>query len=85
MDLVQSLQWVRDNIDRFGGDPGRVLITGQSGGGGKVSTLLAMPSARRPVPPRRAAKRLDHPPDGQKDAAQRNAEEFLSEAQPGAG
>ena len=46
MDIVQALEWVRDNIDRFGGDPGKVMIFGESGGGGKVSTLLAMPSAR---------------------------------------
>jgi para-nitrobenzyl esterase len=46
LDLVQSLEWVRDNIAAFGGDPGRVMIFGQSGGGAKVSTLLAMPSAK---------------------------------------
>ena len=46
LDLVAALQWVRDNISAFGGDPNRVLIFGQSGGGGKVSTLLAMPSAK---------------------------------------
>jgi para-nitrobenzyl esterase len=45
MDLVASLQWVRDNIERFGGDPGKVMIFGQSGGGAKTSTMLAMPSA----------------------------------------
>jgi len=44
-DLVAALKWVRDNIANFGGDPGRVTIDGQSGGGGKVSTLMAMPSA----------------------------------------
>lgn len=44
-DLVAALQWVKDNIENFGGDPGSVTIDGQSGGGGKVSTLLAMPSA----------------------------------------
>jgi len=44
--MLASLQWVRDNIERFGGDPGNVTIFGQSGGGGKVSTLLAMPAAR---------------------------------------
>lgn len=44
-DLVAALTWVRDNIEGFGGDPGRVTIDGQSGGGGKVSTLNAMPSA----------------------------------------
>jgi para-nitrobenzyl esterase len=37
---------VRDNIEAFGGDPGRVMIFGQSGGGAKVSTLLAMPAAK---------------------------------------
>jgi para-nitrobenzyl esterase len=45
-DLVASLQWVRDNIAKFGGDPGNVTIFGQSGGGGKVSALLAMPAAK---------------------------------------
>ena len=45
MDIVQALQWVHDNIENFGGDPTRVAISGQSGGGGKVSTLQAMPSA----------------------------------------
>jgi para-nitrobenzyl esterase len=46
LDMLAALQWVRDNIARFGGDPGNVTIFGQSGGGGKVSTLLAMPAAR---------------------------------------
>ncbi len=46
LDLIAALEWVRDNIGRFGGDPGRVMIFGQSGGGWKVSTLLAMPAAR---------------------------------------
>ncbi len=45
-DLVLALQWVRDNIAAFGGDPGNVTIFGQSGGGAKVSTLMAMPSAK---------------------------------------
>jgi para-nitrobenzyl esterase len=45
-DMVASLRWVRDNIAGFGGDPGRVMIFGQSGGGSKVSTLLATPSAK---------------------------------------
>lgn len=44
-DLVKALEWVRDNISAFGGDPGNVTIAGQSGGGGKVNTLMAMPSA----------------------------------------
>jgi para-nitrobenzyl esterase len=46
LDMLASLQWVRDNIEHFGGDPGNVTIFGQSGGGGKVSTLMAMPAAR---------------------------------------
>jgi para-nitrobenzyl esterase len=46
LDLVAALEWVRDNIAHFGGDPGNVLIFGQSGGGGKVSTLLSMPMAK---------------------------------------
>jgi para-nitrobenzyl esterase len=45
LDLVLLLRWVRDNIAEFGGDPGNVLIFGQSGGGNKVSTLMTMPSA----------------------------------------
>ncbi|MEO5910764.1 MAG: carboxylesterase family protein [Pelobium sp.] len=44
-DLVAALQWIHDNIENFGGDSKSVTIDGQSGGGGKVSTLLAMPSA----------------------------------------
>jgi para-nitrobenzyl esterase len=46
LDCVAVLEWVRDNIDRFGGDPGNVTIFGQSGGGGKVVNLMAMPSAK---------------------------------------
>jgi para-nitrobenzyl esterase len=46
MDCVLALEWVRDNIPNFGGDPSNVMIFGQSGGGSKVSHLLAMPSAR---------------------------------------
>lgn len=46
LDLVLALQWVKDNIAAFGGDPARVTIFGESGGGGKVGALLAMPGAR---------------------------------------
>ena len=46
LDLVAVLAWVRDNIATFGGDPGRVTIFGQSGGGGKVLALMAMPAAK---------------------------------------
>jgi para-nitrobenzyl esterase len=45
-DLVAALKWVRDNIANFGGDPNKVMIYGQSGGGGKVATLMGMPSAQ---------------------------------------
>jgi len=45
-DMVLSLEWVRDNIANFGGDPNNVTIFGQSGGGGKVATLMATPSAK---------------------------------------
>jgi para-nitrobenzyl esterase len=46
LDIVLALEWVRDNIARFGGDPANVTIFGESGGGGKVSTLMAMPPAK---------------------------------------
>jgi len=45
LDVVLALQWVKENAAAFGGDPGNVTIFGESGGGSKVSTLLAMPSA----------------------------------------
>jgi para-nitrobenzyl esterase len=46
LDIVAALQWVRDNVAAFGGDPGVVTIFGQSGGGGKVSALMGMPGAK---------------------------------------
>ncbi len=46
LDIVAALEWVRDNIANFGGDPGNVTIMGQSGGGAKVCVLTAMPSAK---------------------------------------
>jgi para-nitrobenzyl esterase len=46
LDVVAALEWVRDNIANFGGDPGNVTIMGQSGGGAKVCNLTAMPSAK---------------------------------------
>jgi para-nitrobenzyl esterase len=46
LDLNASLQWVKENIEAFGGDPEKVMIFGQSGGGRKVSAMLAMPSAK---------------------------------------
>lgn len=44
-DLVAALRWVHENIANFGGDPDKVMIYGQSGGGSKVTTLMGMPSA----------------------------------------
>jgi para-nitrobenzyl esterase len=46
MDVVAALEWVHNNISNFGGDPGNVTIFGQSGGGGKVATLMYTPSAK---------------------------------------
>ena len=46
LDVVAALKWVRDNIERFGGDPDNVTIFGESGGGGKVGTLLCTPPAK---------------------------------------
>jgi para-nitrobenzyl esterase len=46
MDLAASLEWVRDNIENFGGDPNNVMIFGQSGGGAKTSSILATPAAK---------------------------------------
>src|SRR5262249_20274812 len=49
-DLVAALQWIRNNIANFGGDPNKVMIYGQSGGGSKVTTLIGTPSAAGLVP-----------------------------------
>jgi len=46
LDAELALRWLRENVERFGGDPGNVTVFGESGGGRKVCTLLAMPSAR---------------------------------------
>jgi para-nitrobenzyl esterase len=45
LDLIAALEWVRDHIAHFGGDPARVMVFGQSGGGAKIATLMAMPAA----------------------------------------
>ncbi len=77
LDIVQALKWVRANIAQFGGDPNKVTIFGQSGGGRKVETLLAMPSAkglfhRAIVESGAAVKVVD------RDVAVRNAEQLLA-------
>ncbi len=46
LDTVAALRWVRDNISQFGGDPGSITLFGQSGGGGKICTLMSTPAAR---------------------------------------
>ena len=46
LDVVKALEWVKNNIENFGGDPSNVTIFGESGGGGKVGTLMCMPSAK---------------------------------------
>ncbi|WP_419723143.1 carboxylesterase/lipase family protein [Sphingobium aromaticiconvertens] len=46
LDLILALRWVRDNIAAFGGDPANILLFGQSGGGAKIATMMAMPAAK---------------------------------------
>ena len=46
LDIVKALEWVKDNITEFGGNPADVTIVGESGGGGKVGTLMCMPAAK---------------------------------------
>ncbi len=77
LDIVQALKWVRASIFQFGGDPDTVTIFGQSGGGRKVETLLAMPSAKglfhRAIVESGAAVRVVD-----RDVAVRNAEQLLA-------
>jgi para-nitrobenzyl esterase len=77
LDIVAALEWVRDNIAAFGGSPDNVTIFGQSGGGGKVSSLMAMPAAhglfRRAIVQSGAdVKGISH------DAASQAAERYLA-------
>ena len=46
LDIVKALEWIKNNIENFGGDPSNVTIFGESGGGGKVGTLMCMPAAK---------------------------------------
>ena len=82
LDLVLALKWVRDNIEAFGGDPNRVMIFGESGGGSKVSTLLAMPDAaglfHAAVVQSGPGLRAKTPPD-----ASQVAEQYLAELEIG--
>jgi para-nitrobenzyl esterase len=76
-DVVAALQWVKDNIANFGGNPNNVTVFGQSGGGGKVSTLMAMPSARGLI--HRAIAMSGSAFRGQtREAATRATEQFLA-------
>jgi para-nitrobenzyl esterase len=77
LDIAAALEWVRDNISAFGGDPSKVLIFGESGGGGKVSTLMAMPAAhglfhRAAVQSASAIKGIP------RDRATKSTEEFMA-------
>jgi para-nitrobenzyl esterase len=46
LDIILALKWVKENIAEFGGDPNRVMVFGQSGGGAKIATMMAMPAAK---------------------------------------
>lgn len=77
LDIIQALKWVKANIAQFGGDPNLVTIFGQSGGGRKVETLLAMPAAKglfhRAIIESGAAVRVT-----ERDIAVRNSEQLLA-------
>jgi para-nitrobenzyl esterase len=77
LDIIAALAWIRDNIAAFGGDPGNVTIYGQSGGAGKVSSLMAMPAAKglfhRAIVESGAAVKGVSP-----DVANKSAETFLA-------
>jgi para-nitrobenzyl esterase len=85
LDLVAVLEWVRDNISNFGGDPSNVTIFGQSGGGAKVCTLLATPQAKglfhKAIIQSGSTPRNSLPEDSSKLAAAVLAELNLSKSQ----
>ena len=77
LDIVAALEWVRDNIAACGGDPNNVTLFGQSGGGGKVSSLMAMPAAHGLF--RRAIVQSGASVMGiSRDAASKDAERYLA-------
>src|SRR5580692_2023652 len=77
LDIIAALEWVRDNIAAFGGSPENVTIFGQSGGGGKVSSLMAMPAAHGLF--RRAIVQSGADVKGiSRDAASQAAERYLA-------
>jgi para-nitrobenzyl esterase len=77
LDIVAALEWVRDNIATFGADPANVTLFGQSGGGGKVSSLMAMPAAHGLF--RRAIVQSGAAVKGMsRDAASQTAERYLA-------
>jgi len=83
LDIIAALEWIRDNIAGFGGDPGSVTIFGQSGGAGKVSSLMAMPAARGLF--KRAIVQSGAAVKGiSRDAASETAERFLGRLSLGA-
>ncbi|WP_121117707.1 carboxylesterase/lipase family protein [Croceibacterium ferulae] len=79
LDIVLALQWVRDNIAAFGGDPRCVMLFGQSGGGGKAITLMAMPEAR-PLIHRVATMSGQHVTAAGPNNATRRARAFMAAA-----
>jgi para-nitrobenzyl esterase len=85
LDLVALLEWVRGNITKFGGDPANVTVFGQSGGGGKVSALMAMPAAKglfhRAVVQSGSLLRLAEPEDSAKVARAMLAQLNLAKTQ----
>lgn len=76
LDLVLALQWVRDNISQFGGDPRNVTIFGESGGGRKASVLMGMPSAHG-LFHRAVVESGPHPRGIAREVASRLAQRFL--------
>jgi para-nitrobenzyl esterase len=85
LDILAALQWIRGNIDRFGGDPYRVTVFGQSGGGRKVATLMSMPAAKglfhRGIIESGAVLRLTERADASRHTAQLLAELSLKPGQ----